>query len=475
MSTSIQSPDAPSPRARTTPDLSPLGASVRRFHGWEPLTVEGSLPTELRGSLVRAGPGLMERFGRRLVHAFEADGALIGLRLRGDGTAQGSVRVVESPGYMAEEAARRPLFGSAAPWWRRFTNGLQQRVKATGNTSVMSWQDRAFALMEGARPVEIDPESLATLGVSDMDGLLGPSFSAHPRRLAAKGVTFNFGQRHGPKPALDLYALPDAGPGRRLGAVDLPFNTMIHDFAITERYLVFVISSLKLKLGRALLAPKDMVSLMEWHDGGAQLLIVPIDAVDKPVRIPIAPRFVFHLANAHERGEELVIDVIQYPDLSVLSALATSSASDELYPPRLQRLVATPKTATLRSDEQLWDETCEFPVLTAGDVGTDYSGLWLIAGDEGRSNSLVHLNVETQTVDRWETGEGIIPSEGVFIPNPSSTRATAGWIASLILDGWTDTSYWAILDSEHLADGPIATIGAGQPLPTTYHGTWFPS
>jgi len=126
--TSVNQTIQTSPTSPATPNLSPLRASVHRFHDWEPLRIEGKLPPGLYGSLVRAGPGLMERFGRRLLHSFEADGALIGLRLAEDGTASGAVRVVESPGYQAEQAAGKPLFGSAAPWWRRFTNGLRQRI-----------------------------------------------------------------------------------------------------------------------------------------------------------------------------------------------------------------------------------------------------------------------------------------------------------------------------------------------------------
>ncbi len=460
--------------ASTSPDLSPLSASVRRFHDWEPLRIEGELPRGLRGTLVRAGPGLMERFGRRLLHSFEADGALIGLRVGGDGNASGAVKVVESAGYRAEQAAGKPLFGSAAPWWRRFTNGLRQRIKETGNTNVLSWQGRAFALMEGGRPMEVDPRTLRSIGASSLGDVVGQAFSAHPHRLDARGVTYNFGQTYGPKPTVEIYALPDQGAARRLGEVPVPFNTMLHDFAVTDRYLVFVLSSLKINLGRALLAPRDMVSLMDWYPEGASIMLVPLDDLDAPIRIPIEPRFVFHLVNAFERGDEVVVDFIQYADLSVMSALSRNDPAAESSPPQLQRVVVAPESRSLRADERLWEQSCEFPVMPAGSVGRAYSDVWMVTGEEDQATGLVRYNVDTQAAQTWTPGEGIVPAEGVFVPNPEAAREEQGWIVSLVCDGWAGASYWAVLDSEALADGPVAKIWTGQPLPQTFHGAWIP-
>src|SRR5688572_21649840 len=70
--------------------------SVTREHGFEPLQVEGRLPDDLRGTLVRNGPGLFDLFGVRYSHPFEADGALTAIRLDGRGSAAGAVLVTQS-------------------------------------------------------------------------------------------------------------------------------------------------------------------------------------------------------------------------------------------------------------------------------------------------------------------------------------------------------------------------------------------
>jgi all-trans-8'-apo-beta-carotenal 15,15'-oxygenase len=42
--------------------------SVERQHGFEPVEVKGMLPPGLRGTLLRNGPGLLERFGAPYAH-----------------------------------------------------------------------------------------------------------------------------------------------------------------------------------------------------------------------------------------------------------------------------------------------------------------------------------------------------------------------------------------------------------------------
>jgi all-trans-8'-apo-beta-carotenal 15,15'-oxygenase len=55
-----------------SPDLTNLlwTRDLPREHGFEPLVVEGALPTTLRGTLYRNGPGQFGQFGKRYTHPF---------------------------------------------------------------------------------------------------------------------------------------------------------------------------------------------------------------------------------------------------------------------------------------------------------------------------------------------------------------------------------------------------------------------
>ena len=56
-------------------------SDLPREHDFEPLTIEGTLPRSLRGTLYRNGPGQFGQFGTRYTHPFEADGAVTAVRI----------------------------------------------------------------------------------------------------------------------------------------------------------------------------------------------------------------------------------------------------------------------------------------------------------------------------------------------------------------------------------------------------------
>src|SRR5207248_2482238 len=180
-------------------------------------TVEGRLPDDLRGTLYRNGPGLYESVGKRYAHPFGADGAVTALRLDGDG-ARAASKIHDTIGLAEERAAGKALYGLGVSWPRRVWNGLRGRDKNTANTNLMWWNGRLFALMEAGMPTELDPQTLATIGATDLDGVVASWFSAHPHRSARRRTTYNFGLEVGRHMKLHLYALPDDGAARRLAA-----------------------------------------------------------------------------------------------------------------------------------------------------------------------------------------------------------------------------------------------------------------
>ena len=465
----------PVPRPQPEPDLGPLQQSVGRFHGWEPARVEGELPVGLAGTLIRTGPGLLERFGSRLSHTFEADGALTALRLSGDGEAVVSVRVVESPGYREEQAAGRALYGSAAPRWRRILNNVQGKAKHTGNTNVVHWQGRTFALMEGAGPIEVDHATLQTRDVVDFGGVVTGAFSAHPHRIESQRTLYNFGQVWGREARVRLYALPDEGPARALGQVEVPWNTMIHDFAITERYAVFCVCPAPFRRSKILTASKDFGSYFRWDDSQPSYLIVaPLDDPSAAKRIPIDARWVFHFSNAFERDGRLVVDWLEYPDFDVFAALGVDGDFDGLEWSTLHRLVVDPVAGKLVSDEMLLDDAPEFPILPAARFGHPYTTAWYVMGKPGDGGGIARFDVETGAFDAWRPGPGHHASEALFVPRAGASRDDEGWLISLVYDGFVRRSYYGVFDADRPSAGPLAKAWLDQPIPITFHGTFIP-
>lgn len=479
------SPDAnPNPGPTPTPSPHPIASaaerrkverallttSIGREHGFEPLRVEGTLPPDLRGTLLRNGPGQFEIFGQRIAHSFEADGLITAVRLDGRGAA-GACRMTVSQGLVAERAAGRMLYGTALPWHKRFANAMRGRGKNTANTNVVAWQGRVLALMEAARPTELDvtAEDVVTLGETDL-GAIGTAFSAHPHRVSSRSASYNFGVEYGRKTRIALYELPDAGPVRRLGEIPVDFAPMLHDFIATDRHLVFFVSPAAVHVPRMLLQLGNFRDLFRWRpERGTEIVVVPIDEPTRVVRFGVDAFYQWHFANAFERGGELVVDYVRYPDFATFGALAGDDQPTGLTDGKLHRAVIDPAARTFRS-EPIFDRDVEFPRVHDDRQGRAHDVTWLSA-DAGQT--LLALRAGGRSTEhRFAPDEHV--SEPIFVPRAGATDEADGWVLALVTDPARARASIAILDGLRLGDGPVARAWFDHHVPVTFHGSWLP-
>jgi carotenoid cleavage dioxygenase-like enzyme len=447
---------------------------VSREHGFEALRVKGDLPGDLAGTLYRTGPGLFGSFGRPYDHLFEGDGAITAVRL-GGGRAEGAHRVVQSAGLAKERAAGRPLYGSAASRLRRIRNAFGGRVKNLANTNVLAWQGRLFGLVESSRPTEVSPDTLETVGETDLGGAVLEAFTAHPHFVAARRAVYGFGLRYGRSPALALYELPAHSGARRVGEVALEANTVVHDFAATDRHLVFVIGPARLRALRVLLGEASGDRFFAWEpERGSEIVIVPIDAPSDVVRFRTEPFFVWHFANAFERDGAIVADFVRHPDLRAMSTMRDAAvrggAIVDLDGGDLCRAVIDPRRRELRS-ERVWSEPCEFPTVDARGAGSPRRHAW-VATTEKRPRRVARIDLESGAAAVWTPPLGEHVSEPIFTPRPAGDGECDGWTLVLVYDERAHASHVAVLDAAHPEDGPHATVHFDHHVPLTLHGTW---
>lgn len=432
--------------------------SLGREHGFEPLRVEGTLPPALRGTLYRNGPGQFGQFGKRYTHPFEGDGATTAIRIDG-GAAQGAARIHASAGLERERAAGKLLFGSAARWRHRIANSLRGRTKNTANTSIMMWQGRLFALMEAGLPTELDPRDLSTLGETDL-GVITSFFSAHPHRVASRHATYNFGLTFGRQTLLHMYELPDAGAARHLGAIELAGPPMLHDFIATDTHLVFFVSPVRISVPRMLLGVGSFEKLFRWQpEHGTEVICVPIDRPDEPVRFTVEAFYQWHFANAFTLGAELVIDYVRYRTFDSFYEIG-NQLTDPGKPPleggRYHRATIDLAGKTLRS-EPLVDRDCEFPTVARGEEGREHARAYVVFDEL--------------------SALGSIDARGDVVAHqlPGDQRATEplhvdGYLLSLCHS--RESAFVAVYDAERIPDGPVARIWLDHHVPITFHGTF---
>ncbi len=454
---------------------SPLYRDVAREQGFEPLKVEGDLPAGLSGTLYRNGPGLFGSFGRRYYHMFEGQGAVCAVRF-GAGRALGAQRVVECAGLREERAAGRPLYDSAASRARRIANLLRGRERNSANVNVLAWQGRLFALRDVARPIELSPETLETLGESDLDGAILRSFTAHPHFVAARAATYGFGLRYGRQSALDLYELPTRGRARLLGS--LPIDALaVHDFAATDRHLVFFLGPAHLNVAGALLGEPRPDRLVHWRpERGGEVVVVPIDEPSRAVRFPVEPFYVWHFANAFERDGRIVVDFVRHPDVGQVLTFRDSAAAGgglidhERDGGELTRATVDWRARTIRF-ERVLDTTCEFPRVDSRGEGGARRYVWASTSQAGRF-SILRCDLERGSAATWFACPGQHVSEPVFAPSPAGDGETDGWVLALVYDEPSQTSHVAVLDAAAPERGPLARVHFERAVPLTLHGAF---
>ena len=473
---------APDPNEKPThlPDLSALlwRRSLAGDRDFGNAIVEGRLPEDLRGTLYRNGPGLFESFGKRYAHPFESDGAVTALRV-GGGAARAASKIHDTAGLREERARGKALYGLGVPWARRMWNGLRGRDKNTANTNVMWWQGRLFALMEAGKPTELDPETLATIGETDLDGVVTSWFSAHPHRSAKRRATYNFGLSFGRVTKLHLYALPDEGAATQLGVLDLGFGPMLHDFIATDDHLIFFVAPAKVSVPRALFGIGGFEDFFGWRpELGTEVIVVPIDAPDQVVRFHTDAFWQWHFTNAYARGGELVVEYVRYPDFSSFSQLAKPDLGGREHPAlaaaRYHRAVIDPRAKTFRSEELLAGESCEFPKVHPGVEGAPHTIAWMSLGD---LDGIGRLDTKSGTLVQHRVGPHQRVSEPIFVPRKGASPGdeTDGHVLSLCYDGARDESFVAIYDGRRLGEGPVARAWLGYAVPITFHGAWVPA
>jgi all-trans-8'-apo-beta-carotenal 15,15'-oxygenase len=479
MATSVEAARSPA-----TTDLGWMGAlrDLPREHGFEPLRVDGTLPADLVGTLYRVGPALFSSFGKPYGHWFDGDGAVSAVRFA-NGRALGAAKLVQSEGLVKERRARRQLYGgygTTMPGWRRFLPlAPTSKLKNVANTSILVWGERVFALYEGGPPTEIAPADLATLGEQDL-GMAVETFSAHPHPVRSRRATYNFGIRYGRKLMLDLYELADSGRGRKLAEVPLARTTMIHDFVATEKYLVFFAPPLSFNPLRLLFGLDTVDGAMRWTpELGTDVLVVPIDDPRRLIRFTIDAFYQWHFLNAYERGDELVVDVVRYPNFDSNRWLGAQIQPHEstFVAGELWRVTVDPRTRRA-SSEPRWSHPCEFPRVAPAVQATRHTIGWLAANAAAAGkfvdrlpDAVAKIEVETGRASLWLSSGGVV-SEPIFVPRPDARAEDDGWVLSLVYDPATDGSNVTVLDARDLAAGPLAKAWFDHHVPATYHGAF---
>jgi carotenoid cleavage dioxygenase-like enzyme len=453
--------------------------------------ISGKVPDGLRGTLYRNGPGRLERGGNRVGHLFDGDGAILGVHFT-DAGVTGVYRYVQTAEYQAETQADSFLYGvygmhRPGPIWKRWG----QQIKNSANTSVLALPDKLLALWEGGNPYALDLQTLETKGLDDLGALdNGLAYSAHYKRDSQTGEIFNFGISIGSSVQLNLYKSDATGKIIQKTAFKLDRYSMIHDFVLTQRYLVFFMPPIRLKTLPVLLGVSTFSESMLWEPQlGTQVLIFDKENLSLVSRGETDPWFNWHFGNGYEDEEgSVILDMVRYSDFQETNEYLREFATGETHTVTkgtLWQVRLNPQTAKVTAIQEVVNRRCEFPVVhrclrrQATQVGqpSRYTYISLMPQradiDQELFGAIARFDYKTETLTEADLGENRYPSEPIHAED--AHNPDQGWVLTVVYDGNSHSSQVWVFDSDRLDEEPICKLGLPNVVPHSFHGTWNPT
>ncbi len=431
------------------------------------LKVVGKLPAELDGMYVRNGPNpQFEPLGP--YHWFDGDGMLHGVHLR-EGKASYRNRWVRTEGWQEEHRAGKSLHGGllTMPDFKKIAQG-KDGYKNAANTALIWFNGQLLALWEGGTPHAIKVPELETRGRFTFGGQLKHACTAHPKIDPTTGEMMFFG--YGPVKPHVQYSVADArGRIVRTTPIEIPRGVMMHDFAITARYSLFLDLPEIFDFQELLRSGKIMKFDARL---GARVGIIPRHGKASEIKwFPIAPCYVFHTLNAHDEGEEVCLVACRMKEFSGdLSKTPLQQLPPRNELPLLHRWRFNMKTGKVK-EEPLDDVTSEFPRFDERRLGQKIRyGYTMKLGMDG----YLKYDLEKGTCATHRNGKGRYGGEAVFVPRPEGRTEDEGWLVSYIHDEGRGKSELVVIDAQEFTRPPIARVLLPVRVPFGFHGTWLP-
>ncbi|NEQ52780.1 MAG: Apocarotenoid-15,15'-oxygenase [Leptolyngbya sp. SIO3F4] len=484
----------PSPSASINFDMDDWRSGYRsqpNEYAYEIDDIEGDIPPELEGTLFKNGPGLLDVAGHPVHHPFDGDGMITSISIA-HGKAFFRNRFVRTEGYVKEQTAGKPLyrgvFGTQKPGGL-LANAFDLRFKNLANTNVIYWGGKLLALWEAAEPHQLDPNTLETLGLDYLDGLLKPgdAFSAHPKvdpncdRTNNKPCLVNFGIKTGLSSTITIYEFDPKGRLVHTHHHSIPGFAFLHDFAITPNYCIFFQNPVSFNPLPYLVGTKGAAECIQFNEKQpTRAILIPRDGISPLQTIDLQPCFVFHHANAFEANDKLYLDSVCYQEFPDLKGAENYLEADFNRIPegQLWRFELDLATGTSKST-CLIERGCEFPALNPSNVGNPYQYLYMGVAHQPHGNAplqaVLKRNLITGQEEMWSFAPRGFAGEPIFVPHPHGKTEDHGWILALFYNAERRCSDLAILDAQKITQGPVATLKLPHHIPYGLHGNFTQS
>jgi carotenoid cleavage dioxygenase len=256
-------------------------------------------------------------------------------------------------------------------------------------------------------------------------------------------------------------------------AIDVPGPTMVHDFALSRNYAIFLDMPVVFDLELAMQGTMPF----EWRESyGARIGLLHRDRArqgEQPRWFDVDLCYVFHIMNAWESADGNVVHL----DAGRHSSM-WQGGPDKFEPCFLHRWSFDLVTGEVR-EEQLDDIAHGFPRIDDRRTGLANRYGWVVGpradGQTGMDapSNIVKYDLATGARTAHDFGAGGSSGEPVFIPAGDGAAEDEGYIVTFVYEKSTDSSRFVVLDAADMNAAPIAEVPLPQRVPHGFHGSWF--
>ncbi|MEM9255002.1 MAG: carotenoid oxygenase family protein [Pseudomonadota bacterium] len=448
------------------------------------LVVEGEIPADLRGTLYRAGPN--QRFKPRGdYHLFAGDGMVHAFHIR-DGKVNYNNRWIRTAKWNIEDREGRAVINAMNPFdcEPEYSDFVLSDKEGLANTATVWHGGRMLVMEEGHRPYEIHPDTLESIGSWDFRGKLNTAMTAHPKIDPDTGEMVFFAyMASGPFSAdVMVHKVNPQGLLVESTHIPTPYSAMVHDFVITENYIVIPVQPITGSLERAMEGGPPFA----WEpEKGVFLGVLPRHGgtADDVRWLEMEDCFAFHFMNAFDKDGVITMDACQFqhpPLFPTADGQSTGKAQPYLSRWTIDLSAAEPRG----SSQQLSENEGEFPYCDPRWTGREYRHGWYTSPDGGLSSTLeenntfynvvAHYDHQSGTENRFSCGQAMV-SEGIFVPASPDSAEGQGYLMTVVTSFETRTSSLYIFDALDISSGPLAKVHLSHRVPAGFHGGWRPA
>jgi carotenoid cleavage dioxygenase len=451
------------------------------------LVVQGTLPKELSGTWYRCGPDTQypPHLGDDIY--VNGDGMVSMFRFE-DGHVDFKMRYVQTERWKAERLARRSLYGK---YRNSYTDLPEVRGKdrGTANTTPVWHAGKLFMLKEDHIPMQVDPETLATIGPFDWAGKLrSKTVGAHPKLDPSTGEMVMCGYEvEGDGSSPMMVAVEDqSGRLVREDWFEPPYVSMVHDFAITEDYILFPVMPTTMDPERLAAGGDHWMwdgSLPSWMG------ILPRRGPIAELRwVKMPTLFAFHTINAFNEGPIVHIDMMAskrcaFPFIADVTGAPANPEDGKPFPTRWSFDTRSTAVDAGFTSRVLAPFPGELPLIDTRRTGKPYRYSYIAVIDPAHrqlpegplgigSNAIGKLDLRDGKLETYHGAEETAYQEGWFIPRGQGEDD--GWYINVADHHDQNRSDLLVFDARRIGEGPVAVARLPIRLRNAFHTTWVP-